>query len=569
MTTTSMKNLLKAFALSIIVASSSAAHAVTNYYFMPCDAGYDTALAATCPVDNSKNGLSRYPGFLDDGVTANPAYGPKRDMSGFNTTGLPAGGVNLNFAKGSYWAHSNTTIVPGYSAAAAGAGLTIQPYTPPKGCGACAAPIIHWPGTPGSDEGIYLPGGQHFLTIQGMDLRGGNHGTVTAGVSYVGSGLEAYGGSTGVNFLNNKVHGFALGIAMEPGGAGTLSKQWVVRGNLFTNLSGQGWYGGGDDILIENNQFIQNGFYRQTYDHNIYLSGGAMHTRGITVRGNVLKQANDDGSGCKATSLVAHKWMDDLTIENNYIEETQASGGCYGIQANSYPDARQFTSFKNLVIRGNRLVNVGGVGISCNSCDGAVIENNSIAWTTPHAFTTIGIAVPDGTGPNASDRADGHAKIRNNFLYMGHVNNLSRAIHLDVNSQNHAVVSNLIVFPSTANAAAKCFMTNGKPLAWFAAFDYNRCGGTATWSDQFSTLAAAQAASWDVHSLNTSPNLAAVPAANTPTYVPACIGGCGNGHPTLSSRIGIDSKGPNATREIGPDVSGPVKTAPAAPVWRR
>jgi len=229
--------------------------------------------------------------------------------------------------------------------------------------------------------------------------------------SGAGNGIFLYVGVHDMLIENLHIQGFRLGMQL----AGTNIHKITLKNSTVMNSVGQGVLGGCTDCLYENNYFQNNG--ATVYHHNIYLSSGSDEnsvTKNMVVRGNTLYQsALDDEGKCGGVSLVAHGRFEGLTIENNLIKEDVGAvkGGCYGISVD--PGYGYDEYFKDVVIRGNTLLNVGGNAIGCASCDGALIENNTII--DEGSVLVHGISVPVRTEDSVKSK---NITIRNNKILL-------------------------------------------------------------------------------------------------------------------------------------------------------
>ncbi|WP_415009072.1 hypothetical protein [Cycloclasticus pugetii] len=226
-----------------------------------------------------------------------------------------------------------------------------------------------------------------------------------------GKGIFLYVGVHDMLLDNLHIQGFRLGVQL----AGTNIHKITLKNSTVINSVGQGVLGGCTDCLYENNYFQNNG--ANVYHHNIYLSSGSDEnsiTKNMVVRGNTLYQsALDDEGKCGGVSLVAHGRFEGLTIENNLIKEDVGAvkGTCYGISVD--PGYAYDEYFKDVVIRGNTLLNVGGNAIGCASCDGALIENNTII--DEGSVLVHGISVPVRTEDTVKSK---NITIRNNKILL-------------------------------------------------------------------------------------------------------------------------------------------------------
>lgn len=224
---------------------------------------------------------------------------------------------------------------------------------------------------------------------------------------YIVKNLSLKGNGTGsgiflfndVDFLtidNVIIDGFDIGVysatanAPNPG-ANQVNENIILINSEIINNKGQGWLGGCNNCLIHNNKFINNGFSKKIYNHNIYISGRDNY--GITVSNNTLyKSAIVDGK-CYGVSLVVHGVVQDLTIKNNTVYEDigAAHPTCWGISVD--PGYATEESFSNVIIVDNKVTNVGNVGIGCASCTDLRVLNNTVTHSQDFGFTAIRVPV--------------------------------------------------------------------------------------------------------------------------------------------------------------------------------
>jgi len=194
-------------------------------------------------------------------------------------------------------------------------------------------------------------------------------------------------------------------------------------------------------------------------------------------------------SVCAATQIVGHGNADGILLEDIYMRGVAniANGGCWGIGIDTGYDASEGQEiFKNLIIRGSRVINVGGLGISCTSCVAPIIENNIIG--TEDGPDMIAIAVPN-RAKGAEDATTTGAKIRFNTIFFL----ATKAYHQGIGfTQATAdpgtqleVVGNVIYMGTAVNSNHQCFDTTGLTLATnFTRFSDNLCydaSGNGVW----------------------------------------------------------------------------------------
>ena len=241
----------------------------------------------------------------------------------------------------------------------------------------------------GSGNGIFLFNDVDYVTVESVTIDGFSQGIYSAGAN-----------------------------APNPG-ANQVNEHIVFKNSTIINNAGGGWLGGCNDCVIDNNQFINNGFARKLNNHNIKFVGHNYY--GITISNNFLNKSTLVNGKCAGTSLAVHGVVQDLTIENNTIYEDigAAEQSCWGIGV--YPWSTVDESFNNLMIAGNRVTNVGNVGIGCASCTDLQILNNTITHSQDFGF--VGIKVPVRTEDTVkSDRII----ITDNYIELLNTNKKSK-----------------------------------------------------------------------------------------------------------------------------------------------
>jgi len=107
------------------------------------------------------------------------------------------------------------------------------------------------------------------------------------------------------------IYDFSLGIyvagsnSANPGSDGRNSDITIKRAYIFDN-DGQGFLGAGDNLIIEDSIFVNNGFGQASLNHNIYIdkSGGAVSNE--IVRNNKLYKSAMINGKCTGGSLTVH-----------------------------------------------------------------------------------------------------------------------------------------------------------------------------------------------------------------------------------------------------------------------
>jgi len=242
------------------------------------------------------------------------------------------------------------------------------------------------------------------LIVQNLELRGRG----------IGMGIFLLNGFSDVKVKNVLIDGFEIG--MYSGGGAQNSNNVSLTDSQIQNNTGQGWLGGGDNLLIEDNSFHNNGYGHNgssISQHNVYVSNNELSPgKNIIVKGNDLyKSANVDGK-CGGASLVVHGQMENLLIEKNTIREDEGAvdGYCYGLGVG--PAYSSGESFKDVRILNNLLINVGRVGISGGSLVTALISGNTII--DYGSVLDEGILVPEEG--NGNDAKSNNVEILNNTI---------------------------------------------------------------------------------------------------------------------------------------------------------
>lgn len=288
-------------------------------------------------------------------------------------------------------------------------------------------------------------------------------------------GFFFYNDIDDVDICNVSIDHFKIGVhvagsnAKRDVGSDGKNDRIVLKHARITNSPGQGWLGSCDDCAIENSYFENNGFDKPKFNHNIYLSGSnKAAAKGMRVVGNELYQSAVLNGKCEGVSLVAHGEKDGLLIENNLIrEDIGAVGrGCWGIAVDTGYGSHE--AFRNIVIRNNRIINVGPVSIGLNSCSHCLIENNVIVQEQP--LNGRHIATPNRKRAQ-DDLPMTHVTIRNNSIYVG-PDSGGIGIKLAEEGTGHRVVSNAIFYAGTKRWSC---LDVSLPASSYEAVGHNVC----------------------------------------------------------------------------------------------
>lgn len=483
----------------------------TTYYVCECDAEAD----GNCVNGNNANdGMSPATPWL----TFETARSQFSSLAAGDAILFCQGGAFAASTASDRWVNGNCT---------AATPCTVADYTPPWASGDEARPIL-WRTVVA--HGFALEDGgnaehEEGYVFRNLDMRC---------VGCDGNGFFLYNDIDDVLIENVSIDGFTIGVhaagsnpcSSDPDCDGE-NERLTVRNATIINNERQGHLGGNNGLLIEDSYFENNGS-GTVFDHNIYVS----HADDMVIRGNELYRSSLNGSGnCGGVPLVGHGVINNLLIEDNLIREDigKAEQGCWGIaiDAGYSGTAEQFT---NVVIRNNRVENVGNLAIGVSSCIDCVIENNVIVHE--QAYGVTGIGVPD-RAPGVGDAVTTNVTVRNNSISIG---SSGTGISVVNEGNSHQIVSNAIRYSGSSNSW-RCLRAT-LPAASYEAIDYNICGfGSGSWAEGFTTLADWQNQGWGIHSQAIDPgflsNSILIAATESAAMVDA-------GDPTLSAPTSIN-----------------------------
>ena len=435
-----MKYLLMLIPLLFLITTTSAN--ATDYYYCDCQTG----ASGQCVAGNdSNNGTS--------------TSSPRQTFSNANTTfNRFAAGDSIQFCRGGSFTANKTHRWTNNKCTTSNT-CTVTSYDlPGQVSSQLAQPIITQTNTGhlfDLNDGASANSEEGYI-FNNLDLR--CTAGCTGGANY---GFFFYNDVNHVTISNLSIDGFGVGIHLALG-SGT--HDFITLQNLtIINNTGQGILGGANDLNIKDSRFENNGGGTNR-DHNLYLSRG----NNITVSGNDLYRSSVDANNvCQGTPLVVHGIVNNMLIENNIIREDigKAGRGCTGISI--APGYTKDESFTNIMIRGNKLINIGAVGIGIGSCDTCIIENNVILQQQP-SFAFNAIKAPTKSR-SAGDIALNKVTIRNNSIYTS---SSGTGINLGLEGTQHTVVSNAIHYTGTEKFT--CFNL-GLATSAYTAIDNNTC----------------------------------------------------------------------------------------------
>ncbi|EMR14349.1 hypothetical protein MPL1_00075 [Methylophaga lonarensis MPL] len=237
-------------------------------------------------------------------------------------------------------------------------------------------------------------------------------------------GVMLYNDVNDVTLDNLHIEGFNVGVysagANQPeGGSNQANDRIFLTNSTIINNRKQGWLGGCNDCVIDNNHFENNGFGTAIFDHNVYIDSPVksqdFYNRNIRFTNNTLLYSTRVDGLCQGASFVVHGIIKDLYIDGNIIREEAGKVGqhCWGIAVD--PGNQLDESFVGLTITNNKLFNVGNLGIGCASCKNVLIADNIIV--DEGNVLRTGIAVPNKTENSLKSE---NVTIRNNKIVANH-----------------------------------------------------------------------------------------------------------------------------------------------------
>jgi hypothetical protein len=270
------------------------------------------------------------------------------------------------------------------------------------------------------------------------------------------SGIAMYNDVNDVLIENVHIEGFNIGVhaagANQPEqGSNQANDKLILRNSTVLNNSLQGWLGGCNDCLIENNHFENNGFKAPILYHNIYISSPIKSQNfkisNMKVRNNTIKYSTRIDGVCQGASLVVHGIIRNLEIVDNSIIEDKGKAGsaCWGIAVD--PGNNLDESFIGLTIMRNSVRNVGGLGIGCASCKDVLIADNTIIDESDVIRNAI--VVPNKPEDNLKSE---NVTIRNNKI----INNHQLGVGIMLGGQNRFSATGNEISLSSTDSRATC-----------------------------------------------------------------------------------------------------------------
>ncbi len=431
-----------------------------------CPTPLPAGRANTIYVCDCQNGSDASCVAGDDNA-AGTATAPQRSLSAVKTAF--ALGNDVALCRGGAWSGGEIKLYVGAARCSAVDPCTVADY----GSTALPKPLLE-NNLGDGDSGIVLdPGNNTFFD-----------GFAFSNLHVKKRQPDSTGSSVGIFIFRNlndvtlrcmEVEGFSTGVYTHPNGTSTHNVR--IADSYIHDNTYQGMLGGTSDFTVERNRFVNNGYVgANALYHNLYVGVSSsldQTASNITVRRNYLSASAVDGNGsCQGVNLNMHGGIiNDALVESNYIEETNAAPGCWGIAVDGASSAADTNN--RAVIRGNVVRNVGNVGIGVSSCIDCIIENNiviqeQLAWSRA-------IAAPNRS--TTPPRADNNATtLRNNTVWFGS-NVTGEGYYVGERGSGYKVSNNIAYF-TTFNASGSGFHYD-LAASSYDLISHNLCFGAA------------------------------------------------------------------------------------------
>lgn len=388
-------------------------------------AGACTAVVTPPPPTAGCTGTTWHLAAAGNNANAGTQAAPKASVTSAQLNALPAGSCVL-YKRGDTFTLTGLTLEN--PSARVDAPLTLGAW------GTGARPTLRqasgnafnigggWNNT--SNDGGYV--------IRGLKLDG--LGTATWGVWFVNNVRD-------VVIEDSEITGFAIGINSNDGAPYGV-RGITLRNNSITRNRSMGMLGHYSDMLVEGNLFEANNFGGSTFDHGIYLGGG----HNIRILNNRFIRNSVLNGVCTGGNVTFHGVHDGLLIEGNRVEQDAAASQCWLMSVTQgYSTAE---SFRNTVIRGNKLIGGGNTVMAVQSAPGVVVENNVVLQINATAQTAFNIG--SGPGPYADgDAGDANAIVRGNRVCRTNAGASGSVVN--VNSPGSQVSDNTLITGAAAS----------------------------------------------------------------------------------------------------------------------
>lgn len=370
-----------------------------------CQSGAD----ASCIAGNDAN-----PGTADAPIQSLSAA-----IGAFNM------GSDVAFCRGGSW-QTATSLFPNLANCSAANPCTLGDY----GNSSLSKPRIMI--TSQFEAGINIDSSSNTTHWEGLKIE--NLHLVKSNTHDQGSGIFIYRDTNDVHMQCLDIEGFGIGVYINNDQYST--KNVTLRDSTIHDNGVFGWLGSTNSAVLERNEFNNNGYDNASaFHHNLYFSSN--NSNSIIRQNYITGSALDSQGRCVGPSFIVHSGSaTNLLIENNFIEEFNPGGGCWGLNVDGVGNGAKH---QNVVIRGNIVKDVGNQSVGISSCIDCIIENNVVIQTKFGGST--GIAVPNRP-TNAPDADNTGTIVRNNTVYFGG-NGSGIAYYVGERGANYVVTNNI------------------------------------------------------------------------------------------------------------------------------
>ena len=303
-----------------------------------------------------------------------------------------------------------------------------------------AAPLLHADYGTGALPLFRFASGQSAYELGGGWNNQTNDGGYTfRNIKFDGGGVTAWGvwlrdNVHDVTFDGVEITGFQIAIhsqTLAPYGVNNVN---VLNSRIVRN-SDMGWLGKvKSGLRIEGSYFEGNNFSGSGFSHAVYNGGGD----NLVVRNNRFVRNSVGPTGlCGSGSLTLHGQITGALVEGNTFEQDASSVGCWMVSiTQGYATAEWF---RNLVVRGNKIINGGNAGMIIHSAPGALVENNVVI--NSQSTTQTAVVVGNNEYLNG-DVLDENAIVRNNTAcYSAGLGTVTRVSGAGAQVTNNAMIT--------------------------------------------------------------------------------------------------------------------------------
>ena len=282
-----------------------------------------------------------------------------------------------------------------------------------------------------ASETIRIWDGVNFVAIKGISLYASHRDPEST--DFVGWGIVP--NSIGIRIYKNsevaamsvlledmKIQFFSYGISIDGGGeiVDVIIRRSIIANSYSETSHSQGVYAGDSSVLLEENIFYHNGWYKQQigsgqdknggqatmFNHNTYFS----RSHNTIFRKNVFISASSIHNKWTANSK-SEDGFDTVQAKNIVIENNVYIGGEIGISAGGNTDFNTGFRWENIRISNNIMFAIGrdqptnrqlGWYIDASDWDGGAICGNYLLHNDNDNVTNLKGIIVDGHSANVS-----------------------------------------------------------------------------------------------------------------------------------------------------------------------